>query len=87
MLTVIGKICKADLSKLRTYSLDFINMTIHDAMFVCPGVQVVPGTAAPVESVAEAVKFCETYGLPVIFKAAFGGGGRGMRKVTKMSVC
>ncbi len=46
----------------------------------------VPGTPGPVTSAEEAVKFCEQYGLPVIFKAAYGGGGRGMRKVTKMEV-
>jgi len=50
------------------------------------GVQVVPGTPGPVESLEEAMKFCETYGLPVIFKAAYGGGGRGMRRVMHMSV-
>jgi len=50
------------------------------------GVQVVPGTPGPVESLEEARKFCDTYGLPVIFKAAYGGGGRGMRRVTQMSV-
>jgi len=48
------------------------------------GVQVVPGTDGPVTGVDEAMSFCQQYGLPVIFKAAFGGGGRGMRKVTKM---
>jgi pyruvate carboxylase len=48
------------------------------------GVQVVPGTPGPVQSAEEALQFCEQYGLPVIFKAAYGGGGRGMRKVTKM---
>ncbi|ELT98600.1 hypothetical protein CAPTEDRAFT_229262 [Capitella teleta] len=46
------------------------------------GVQVVPGSPGPVKDVQEALEFCETYGLPVIFKAAYGGGGRGMRKVT-----
>lgn len=48
------------------------------------GVQVVPGTPGPVSSAEEALQFCEQYGLPVIFKAAFGGGGRGMRVVRKM---
>jgi pyruvate carboxylase len=49
-------------------------------------VQVVPGTDGPVSGVEEAKAFCQQYGLPVIFKAAFGGGGRGMRKVTAMEV-
>ena len=50
------------------------------------GVQVVPGTPGPVESAEDALHFCEQYGLPVIFKAAFGGGGRGMRVVRKLEV-
>lgn len=37
-----------------------------------------------VTSAAEALDFCKQYGLPVIFKAAYGGGGRGMRVVRKM---
>jgi Pyruvate carboxylase len=32
------------------------------------------------------MEFCLKYGLPVIFKAAYGGGGRGMRVVRKMEV-
>ncbi|CAC5366019.1 PC [Mytilus coruscus] len=48
------------------------------------GVQVVPGTPGPVHNAEEAYLFCEQYGLPVIFKAAFGGGGRGMRVVRKL---
>ncbi|XP_041353439.1 pyruvate carboxylase, mitochondrial-like isoform X2 [Gigantopelta aegis] len=45
------------------------------------GVQVVPGSPGPIESAEEALEFCKQYGLPVIFKAAYGGGGRGMRVV------
>ena len=42
-------------------------------------VPIVPGTEHAVTSVAEAHTFCEEIGYPVICKAAFGGGGRGMR--------
>lgn len=45
-----------------------------------------PGTPGPVTTTEEAVEFCKQHGLPVIFKAAFGGGGRGMRVVKKMEV-
>lgn len=48
---------------------------------IAAGVQVVPGTDEPIEDVADAIKFCKQHGLPVIFKAAFGGGGKGMRVV------
>jgi len=50
------------------------------------GVEVVPGTSGPINKVEEAKEFVQKYGLPVIFKAAYGGGGRGMRRVTQMSV-
>lgn len=48
------------------------------------GVQVVPGTPGPVRSAEEAYEFCKEVGMPVIFKAAYGGGGRGMRKVNTL---
>ena len=44
-------------------------------------VPTVPGTPGPISSVEEAKEFVEKYGFPVIIKAAFGGGGRGMRVV------
>ncbi|KAK2575047.1 hypothetical protein KPH14_008788 [Odynerus spinipes] len=48
------------------------------------GVPIVPGTDGPVRSSDEAMEFCMKHGLPVIFKAAYGGGGRGMRVVRQM---
>ncbi|GMM37781.1 pyruvate carboxylase 2 [Saccharomycopsis crataegensis] len=45
------------------------------------GVPTVPGTPGPIESAEEAQEFVNKYGFPVIIKAAFGGGGRGMRVV------
>lgn len=41
------------------------------------GVPIVPGTDGPVTTTDEAMDFCMKHGLPVIFKAAYGGGGRG----------
>ncbi|SDC02949.1 MULTISPECIES: acetyl-CoA carboxylase biotin carboxylase subunit [unclassified Candidatus Frackibacter] len=43
------------------------------------GVPVVPGTEGGLEDKDEAVEVAEEIGYPVIVKAAFGGGGRGMR--------
>lgn len=48
------------------------------------GVPVVQGTETPIKSPEEAKAFCEEHGLPVITKAAYGGGGRGMRVINRM---
>ncbi|VVC98181.1 unnamed protein product [Leptidea sinapis] len=48
-------------------------------------VPIVPGTDGPITTKEEALQFCKQHGLPVIFKAAYGGGGRGMRVVREMS--
>lgn len=45
------------------------------------GVPVVPGLDEPVSNVDEACAAAEKIGFPIIIKAAFGGGGRGMRVV------
>jgi pyruvate carboxylase len=45
------------------------------------GVPVVPGLQDPVEKPEDALKVAREIGFPIIIKAAFGGGGRGMRVV------
>lgn len=48
-------------------------------------VPVVPGTPGPVERFEEVKTFTDKFGFPIIIKAAFGGGGRGMRVVRDQS--
>ncbi len=43
------------------------------------GAPLVPGTNDPVSGADEVIAFAAEYGLPVAIKAAFGGGGRGMK--------
>ena len=43
------------------------------------GAPLVAGTSDPVSGSAEVVEFAESNGLPVAIKAAFGGGGRGLK--------
>ena len=45
------------------------------------GVTVVPGSPGPVESAAEARRFADELGYPIMLKAAAGGGGKGIRLV------
>lgn len=47
------------------------------------GVPTLPATPNPVSKPAEAIKWGRKIGFPLIIKAAFGGGGRGMRVVNK----
>ncbi len=43
------------------------------------GAPLVPGTADPVSGAAEILAFVDEHGLPVAIKAAYGGGGRGLK--------
>jgi acetyl-CoA/propionyl-CoA carboxylase biotin carboxyl carrier protein len=48
------------------------------------GAPLVAGTKDPVESADEVVTFAEEHGLPIAIKAAFGGGGRGLKVARRM---
>ena len=43
------------------------------------GAPMAPGTADPVSGVDDVLAFADEHGLPVAIKAAFGGGGRGLK--------
>jgi acetyl-CoA/propionyl-CoA carboxylase biotin carboxyl carrier protein len=45
------------------------------------GAPLVPGTKNPVESTQEVLDFADEFGLPLAIKAAYGGGGRGIKVV------
>ncbi|MEU5989008.1 biotin carboxylase N-terminal domain-containing protein [Spirillospora sp. NPDC047418] len=48
------------------------------------GAPLVAGTADPVSGADEVVAFAEEHGLPIAIKAAFGGGGRGLKVARKL---
>lgn len=46
---------------------------------IAAGIQSIPGTDGPVNSVDEVLTFAKEHDFPIMIKAALGGGGRGMR--------
>ena len=48
------------------------------------GAPLVAGTKDPVDGADEVVAFAEEHGLPIAIKAAFGGGGRGLKVAREM---
>jgi acetyl-CoA/propionyl-CoA carboxylase, biotin carboxylase, biotin carboxyl carrier protein len=49
------------------------------------GAPLAPGTQDPLDNADEAVAFAREFGLPIAIKAAFGGGGRGLKVAREMS--
>jgi acetyl-CoA/propionyl-CoA carboxylase biotin carboxyl carrier protein len=49
------------------------------------GAPLSPGTAGPVSSAREAAAFAAEHGLPIAIKAAYGGGGRGLKVARTMA--
>jgi acetyl-CoA/propionyl-CoA carboxylase, biotin carboxylase, biotin carboxyl carrier protein len=49
------------------------------------GAPLVPGTADPVDNADAVVTFATEHGLPIAIKAAFGGGGRGLKVAREMA--
>lgn len=48
------------------------------------GAPLAPGTSDPIDDWQEARAFAEEHGLPIAIKAAYGGGGRGLKVVDSM---
>jgi len=62
----------------------FADKTAARAEAIKAGVPVVPGTDSSVTDVQQLTDFVDKFGLPIIMKAAMGGGGKGMRVVREI---
>lgn len=62
---------------------DFGEKTKARAIMAEAGVPIVPGTDEPVEDPDQVKEFADEHGYPVAIKADGGGGGRGLKVVTK----
>ena len=49
------------------------------------GAPLAPGTPGPVSGADEVIAFAEEFGLPIAIKAAYGGGGRGLKVARELS--
>ena len=62
----------------------FSDKTSARTAAIAAGVPVVPGSDGPLTSSQDVIDFVQEIGLPIIIKAAMGGGGKGMRVVRKI---
>lgn len=63
---------------------DLGNKVTAREIAVRAGAPLVPGTDGPAENAEQVRAFAAEHGLPVAIKAAFGGGGRGMKVARRM---
>jgi acetyl-CoA carboxylase biotin carboxylase subunit len=84
-----SKICKAEgiiFIGPDEYAINIMGDKIRSRkMMIEHGVNVVPGAKGKIESDADAVNIVKEIGLPVMIKAAAGGGGKGMRLIKNES--
>jgi acetyl-CoA carboxylase biotin carboxylase subunit len=67
-----------------TYAIEVMgNKTAARDLMLKHNVPVVPGTKEKITDIEEAKKVADGIGYPILLKAAAGGGGKGMRKVTE----
>ena len=60
------------------------NKTSARAIALRAGAPLVAGTTDPVDDVEQVRQFAAAHGLPIVIKAAYGGGGRGMKVVREI---